>query len=141
MTNTQFINRKNELTWLEESYKKASTEAQLLVLYGKRRVGKTELIRHFVANKRHIYYLATRTTSEEQLQSATAVYASGLGDTYLQAGSFQTWRNFFDYLGKKVKEQQEPIILIFDEFPFLAESNEGMSSFFQYLWEMWLKDA
>lgn len=141
MANTVFINREKELAWLEESYKKASRQAQLLVLYGRRRVGKTELIRHFVADKKHIYYLATRTTTEEQLQSATTVFASGLGDTYLQAGSFKMWQNFFDYLGKKIKEQTEPIVLIFDEFPFLAESNEGMSSFFQYLWEMWLKDT
>jgi AAA+ ATPase superfamily predicted ATPase len=141
MRETPFINRIREMQWLEESYQKAEKEAQLLVLYGKRRVGKTELIRHFVADKKHIYYLATRTTTEEQLQSATSVFASGLGDTYLRAGNFANWRDFFDYLGKKIQERDERIVLIVDEFPFLAEANKGMSSYFQYLWDMWLKDS
>lgn len=139
----QFINRIKELKWLEDAYQKASKEGQFLVLYGKRRVGKTELVTHFLKNKPYIYYLANRTTKGEQLQSATSVFMSGLGDTYIAGSSFPNWREFFDYLIKKIGERPEteqPITLVFDEFPYLAEADSGVSSFFQYGWDMGLKD-
>ncbi len=142
MTN-QFINRVKELEWLEESYQKASKSGQFLVIYGKRRVGKTELVTHFVKDKPHVYYLANRTTKGEQLQSVTSVFMDGLGDTYIAGSSFPNWRDFFDYLIKKVGERQksEPsLVLIFDEFPYLVEADGGVSSFFQYGWDMGLKN-
>lgn len=139
----QFINRVKELEWLEGAYQKASDSGQFQVLYGKRRVGKTELVTHFLKDKPYVYYLANRTTKGEQLQSATSVFMSGLGDTYIAGSSFPNWREFFDYLIKKVEKKQEskqPIVLIFDEFPYLVEADGGVSSFFQYGWDMGLKD-
>lgn len=139
-----FINRKEELKWLAEAYRKASGQGQLLVIYGKRRVGKTELVTHFFQGKPCVcYYLANRTTKEEQLRSATAVFAAGLGDSYLTGAGFPGWREFFDYLIKKVGERRKPNkpqVLIFDEFPYLAEADKGIASFFQYGWDMGLKD-
>lgn len=131
-----FINRKNELKWLEDNYRKARNNGQFLVLYGKRRVGKTELVTHFIKNKPHIYYLSNRTTKENQLRSASNVF--GFVNT-----NFPSWREFFDYLIKDLKTRKKtnpPIILVFDEFPYLAESDSGISSFFQYGWDMGLKD-
>lgn len=139
----QFINRTKELEWFENAYQKASETGQFLVLYGKRRVGKTELVTHFLKNKPYIYYLANRTTKGEQLQSATSVFMTGLGDTYIAGSSFPNWREFFDYLIKKVgarPKTEQPVALVFDEFPYLAEADGGVSSFFQYGWDMGLKD-
>ena len=138
-----FVNRLKELSWLEDAYQKASKTGQFLVVYGKRRVGKTELITHFVKDKPNIYYLANRTVKNEQLQSATSVFMAGLSDTYIPGSGFSNWREFFDYLIKKVGEKQkskQPLILIFDEFPYLAEADNGISSFFQYGWDMGLKN-
>jgi AAA+ ATPase superfamily predicted ATPase len=50
-----FINRKDELKFLEERFEKGKPE--LIVLYGRRRIGKTFLIKKFLENKRAIYYL------------------------------------------------------------------------------------
>jgi len=139
----KFINRVEELKWLAGAYRQASEQGQFLVIYGKRRVGKTELATHFLKNRPHVYYLANRTTKKEQLQSATSVFMSGLGDTYVSGSSFSTWREFFDYLIKKMKERREvkqPMVLIVDEFPYLAEADKGISSYFQYGWDMGLKD-
>src|SRR3989338_6784085 len=114
----QFINRTQELAWLEDAYQKASRSGQFLVLYGKRRVGKTELVTHFLKKKPSIYYLANRTTKGEQLQSVTSVFMSGLGDTYIVGSSFPNWREFFDYLIKKTGERpksEQPLALVFDE--------------------------
>jgi len=139
---SKFINRKNELAWLEKCYREAFKEGQLLVLYGKRRVGKTELVTHFIKSKPNIYYLANRTTTAEHLSSATKVFATGFEDTFMANTPLPSWRDFFDYLIKKVSERKskEPTVLVFDEFPYLAESNEGISSFFQYGWDMGLKN-
>ncbi|PIU03219.1 ATP-binding protein [Candidatus Shapirobacteria bacterium CG08_land_8_20_14_0_20_39_18] len=137
---TKFINRKKETSWLEESYKKANSEGQLLIIYGRRRVGKTELVRHFIKNKPHIYYLASRGTSDLHLQTAVNTFTQGFNDTHFSTTAFSTWRDFFDYLGKATKDLKEPMVLVFDEFPFMAQSDEAMSSYFQYGWDMWLKD-
>lgn len=51
-----FINRLEELRLLEERY--ASDQAELFVLYGRRRVGKTELLTQFCRDKRHIFFAA-----------------------------------------------------------------------------------
>jgi uncharacterized protein len=48
----EFINRKKELTFLEEKWREP--KAQLIVLWGKRRVGKTELVKQFVKDKPHV---------------------------------------------------------------------------------------
>lgn len=139
----QFINREKELEWLQEAHQKASRSGQFLVIYGKRRVGKTELITHFLKNKPYIYYLANKTTKGEQLRSATSVFMTSFGDTYIAGSSFPNWREFFDYLIKKTEERKKsdpPTTLVFDEFPYLVEADRGVSSFFQYGWDMGLKD-
>jgi hypothetical protein len=66
----------------------------------------------------------------------------GLGDTHLGGSSFPNWRDYFDYLIAKLKTRKtaKPIILVFDEFPYLIEKDSGISSFFQYGWDMGLKD-
>ena len=140
MNDNQFINRKKEITWLNERYEAINKEAQLLIIYGKRRVGKTELVRHFLKDKPHVYYLANRGNAELHLQSAISVLTQKLGPTPLPGTAFSTWREFFDYLGKVTKDLKEPMVLVFDEFPFLVESDSGMSSYFQYGWDMYLKD-
>ncbi len=142
-TAKKFINRVKELEWLEGVYREANKSGQFLVIYGKRRVGKTELVTHFLKDKPYVYYLANRTTKGEQLQSATAVFMAGFSDSYIAGSSFPNWRDFFNYLIKKAGERQKserPIVLVFDEFPYLVEADRGISSFFQYGWDMGLKD-
>lgn len=133
-----FINRKREMEFLDGLYKKASKEAQFLVLYGKRRVGKTELVKHFINQKPNIYYLATRGNAQDQLKTATELITSYFGET---GTVFTTWRHLFDYLGKKLKESKKRTVIVFDEFPFLAESDEAISSYFQYGWDEQLKNT
>jgi len=140
MENNQFINRKKELSWLNERYEAVNKEAQMLVIYGKRRVGKTELIRHFIKDKRYVYYLSSKGNAELNLQSAISVITQKLGPTPIAPTAFSTWRDFFDYLGKVSTDLTEHFVLVFDEFPFLVEADPNMSSYFQYGWDMYLKD-
>ncbi|WP_333638723.1 ATP-binding protein [Pyrobaculum aerophilum] len=56
--NQQFINRERELAWLEELYKKPG--AQLVVIYGRRRIGKTELLKNSPREKRPFNFYCER---------------------------------------------------------------------------------
>jgi AAA+ ATPase superfamily predicted ATPase len=61
-----FIDREKEIAFLEKKYK--DSRPQFIILWGKRRVGKTELVKHFIKNKPHIYFLAESTHEKEQLK-------------------------------------------------------------------------
>ena len=67
--------------------------------------------------------------------------ASYFHEEYLSGDTFPTFRELFDYLGKKLKESGERLVLVIDEFPYLAESNKAMSSYFQYGWDEQLKNT
>ncbi|MBI3605657.1 MAG: ATP-binding protein, partial [Nitrospirae bacterium] len=62
----EFINRKKELAFLEEKWRER--RAQLIVLWGKRRVGKTELVKQFMKDKPHVYFLSESTNDPEQMR-------------------------------------------------------------------------
>ena len=63
-----FINREKEIEALRAAYKES--KAQFIVIYGKRRVGKTEIIKQFFKNIPHIYFLADKAPEKEQLMSS-----------------------------------------------------------------------
>jgi len=65
MEGVMFINRKTELDQLSHLYH--SNHAELFVLYGRRRVGKTELLREFCSDKSHLFFIATLSSDIEQL--------------------------------------------------------------------------
>lgn len=138
---TPFFNREKELEMLEKLYEKAKTQAQFLVLYGKRRVGKTELVKHLFTGKPNVYYLASRISAQDQLKTVSDVIADYFKADYLKATGFANWRDLFTFLGERLKGSQERLILIFDEFPYLVEGDKGVSSHFQYGWDEHLKDA
>lgn len=130
---TSFIGRTEEMTILNDLYEKTTTQPQFFVLYGKRRVGKTELIRHFYQDKPHIYYLASKGSAKDQLRTLTEVIANYFGEP-LGRDAFPDWRHLFDYLGVKLRASKERLVLVIDEFPYLADSDAAMSSYFQYGW-------
>ncbi len=140
METTQFINRKAELKFLEETYTKAQNQAQFVALYGKRRVGKTELIKHFIKDKPALYYLASKGTAKEQLGDISIITGNFFGEGFIDANSFSSWRQYFDYLGTKLAQVNQPVIIVVDEFPYLAHSNIAVPSYFQYGWDEVLKN-
>ena len=62
-----FIGREAELKFLNDKYKEE--KGQLIVLYGRRRVGKTETLREFCKGKPHVFYACTQTTDQVQLRN------------------------------------------------------------------------
>jgi len=131
----KFIGRKEELETLEDLWQKTDKEGQLVIIYGKRRVGKTELVKEFIRNKYSAYYLATKTSAHDQLTTASQTIFQGLEDNLAKNIKFENWRNFFDVLGDRIAENDRPKVIIIDEFPYLVESDSAMSSLFQYGWD------
>lgn len=130
-----FINRERELEALEKFWR--GNEAQLIIIYGKRRIGKTELIKQFIKEKPHVYYLAQRINERENLRLLGEAVGEYFKDDILKNTGFREWRWFFEYAQKHIHKR---MLLVFDEFPYLAEANKGMSSIFQAGWDEHLKN-
>jgi AAA+ ATPase superfamily predicted ATPase len=130
----RFIDRREELAFLEEKW--LEPKPQLIILWGKRRVGKTELVKQFIEDKPHIYFLAESTNDREQLLRFSQALGQFFREPLLRTRGFSGWEESFGY----VKEKKQRFILVVDEFPYLIFSNPGIISLFQKAWdEYWSK--
>lgn len=121
---------------LEERY--SSGQAEMFVLYGRRRVGKTELLRAFCQGKRHIFFVAD-LGSEALLLAA---FSRAIGEQLLGPGvplAFSTWDAAFEYLADTA--QTERLVVVLDEFGYLAHANPAFPSILQRLWDTRLKET
>jgi len=131
-----FVNREEELQFLEEHYSKKS--AELIVIYGRRRIGKTELSLRFSRDKPHIYFLADRRPEHELMQDLKLRMSSYLKDESFAKLNIKDWIELFQEFWKWSKNGRTIIIL--DEFPMLIEGNRAVPSIFQKIWDLNLKD-
>jgi len=128
----RFIDRERELEFLEEKF---GNKRQLIVLYGRRRVGKTELIKQFCKNKDHIYFLADRRGSLLNAERFANIAAEHFGDIPPRVRNFD---DAFTYIAKRLDERK--IVITIDEFSYLVEKDDSIPSVFQLIWDEILKD-
>ena len=131
-----FVNRTEELDFLEKAYH--SKQAEMIVIYGRRRIGKTTLIQQFIANKRSLYYMADKQSEKDLIARFQQSLAKLLDDPLLPDLNFHKWENLFSYWLSKENFSQK-LILVFDEFQYLVSVNSSFVSFFQRLWDEHLK--
>ena len=132
----KFINREIELKALRDKWAKGSS--QLIIVYGKRRVGKTELIKQFIKGKEAVYFLADKRTSLEQLRELGQIIGDMFNDDMLKSRGFENWLEVFKYIKKHKKGK---FIFAIDEYPYLVEADKSISSVFQKGWDESLKGA
>lgn len=132
-----FINRQTDLERLNSLYDEE--KAQLVIIYGKRRVGKTEIIKQFIRNKSSVYYLFDKRPEKEQLADLGQRLGEHFNDPILQRAGFKDWEEFFEYVGNQT--QNERLILALDEFPYLVENNRAAPSLFQKGWDEHLRNS
>ncbi len=132
--NLTFINRQEELEFLQDAYK--SDKSQLIVLYGRRRVGKTCLLQHFMKGKKHTYYFCTKGNETEQIKLLSGMIGETFNDTALSLSPFSEWRALFMYLHEKALKER--FLLVIDEFPFLLSASSAITSIFQKYWDEYL---
>jgi len=121
----QFVDRDVELDQLTDCYE--SETADFIVLYGRRRLGKSELVRQSIADRNDsVYYQAVESTAQNQreqfVETATAQFPS------LQ-NVRRDWETLLAALG------DEDAIVVIDEFPFLIDEDESLPSRIQRVWD------
>lgn len=126
-----FLGRNDELQSLEDHY--SSKKAEFIVLYGRRRIGKTELIKQFSKNKRAFYYLCTKEDLKIQIQRIAKLISEKSKLTVPLILDFDDFGKFIQSIS-----EQERFILAIDEFPFLIEGNEEATSVWQRIWDEFL---
>jgi len=132
-----FIDRTPELSTLKSEYDKKG--AGLIVIYGRRRVGKTTLIREFLKNKPHIYFLADKQFETELIGRLRNSISEYLKDPNLAEIEFKTWDSLFDYWIKHA-DFSNKVVFVIDEFQYLASVNNAFPTIFQRVWDEKLKE-
>ncbi len=119
-----FYNRKDELEALDERLR--SRRGEYFVLYGRRRVGKSQLLLRFGERCRQFYFEATSGSRQDQLDDVSAELARFTGNEVYAAQSLTSWRAVFAAFSELLKEGQAMIVL--DEFQFIARQEPEIGS-------------
>lgn len=123
-----FIGREKELKVLNNLY--TSDKFEFAVIYGRRRVGKTALINEFIGDKKSIYFMGVESNSKQNLENfskSIIEYSSGIvADT-----SFQSFQAALEYVFELSKNER--LILVIDEYPYVARSSKSLASTLQML--------
>ena len=130
-----FINRKAELDQLGRLY--SSDQAELFVLYGRRRVGKTELLRVFCEGKPHLYFIATLSSDTEQLATFSQQVYGFINPETPEGFSYPSWEAAF----RAVANLPGRPIVVLDEFTYLISGNKAIPSILQKVWDEKLKNT
>lgn len=131
------INRNDELKALEDRWE--SSKAEFMVIYGRRRVGKTALIDHFIKSRHGIRLLGRTESEKSQLVRFSNNLSEFFNDNYIKLNPFQNWDAFFSYLAEKTKDKK--CVIAIDEFPYLIDSNKSIPSVLQDYWDRQLKNS
>ena len=127
----QFINRYQELEFLTSEYKKK--ESSLVILYGRRRIGKTTLISEFGKNKKMLYFLATEESENENRDQFKDLVADYTDNELLKNARVDNWGIIFDTLVRYPTRDKKLIVL--DEFQYIGKTNPAFPSIFQKIWD------
>lgn len=123
-----FIGRERELNSLNKLY--VSGKFEFVVIYGRRRVGKTALINQFIRNKKAIYFMGVESNARQNLEnlSRNILEYSAKG----QEGSvFLSFQTALEHVFQLAKEER--LVLAIDEYPYLARSSRSLASTLQFL--------
>lgn len=133
-----FIGREAELKFLQDKY--TEERGQLIVLYGRRRVGKTETLREFCKDKPHVFFSCTQTTDLVQLRNfSSRMFKENIpAKNYIS--EFADWEKAFRAVLDLPYGNQKKMLVI-DEFPYMCRGNKSIPSILQNLWDAELRDS
>ncbi len=124
-----FAGRDKELKMLDKRY--SGSNAELLVLYGEKRIGKTELVRYFIRNKKNVYLMADYYTEKEMLKVFSEAVIESLKPAGLSGVTFDSWESLLGFLGDRAKRR---LVVVIDEFTNVLS---GSSAFLPALLKIW----
>jgi AAA+ ATPase superfamily predicted ATPase len=130
-----FINRTKELQALNEEYKRK--RSAFSVVYGRRRVGKTALIAEFIKDKPAIYLYITQADLKTQLQIFIQEIKKFVDENVKEFLHFESFESALEFIS--TLKLSHKLILVIDEYQYLAEQDKAFSSKLQRVWDMKLK--
>jgi len=135
-----FLNRTIELQTLKEAWREPG--ANLVLVWGRRRAGKTRLLGEFAAGKRAVFYGATQQSSAAELVGLSESARRALqpsGTDLLALGDFTSWDVALDYLAEQAADKR--LLVVLDEFPYLIGSEPALPSLIQRFWDHRARDT
>ena len=130
----KFIGRASELAALEREYQR---DDGFVVIYGRRRVGKTTLIKEFLKQKNAFYFLATKEVDSQSMKRFAGVIARSTKNPMLAKVDFSDWLDLFQVIADYMPEEKKVVVI--DEFPYLVKTNDAFPSILQNAWDEILK--
>ncbi len=131
-----FIGRERELDALNKLY--TSDKFEFAVIYGRRRVGKTALINKFIEDKKAIYFTGVESNAKQNLENFSKSimdfangFANGFENGFEAEFSFLSFQSALEYAFRLA--EKERIILVMDEYPYVARSSKSLASTLQLL--------
>jgi len=127
----RFVDREVELSRLRECY--SSDNPELIVIFGRRRLGKTQLVQHSLEGRDGaIIYQATQTTPQVQLDEFVDIASNAFHEIEHVK---QSWESLLGYL------IEQGGIVVLDEFPYLIDADKSIPSVIQRLWDQHLQNT
>lgn len=132
----QFIDRESEMETLQSEYDRKGSS--LVIMYGRRRVGKTTLISQFIKDKKALFFLASEESEAQNRNAFKDKTADFIENELLKNADIKNWEIIFKAI-TDTSFNSKPVIVI-DEFQYIGKSNPAFPSIFQRIWEETLKD-
>ena len=132
----KFLGREKEILGLEKEY---ARDGGFVVIYGRRRIGKTTLIKQFIKSKTAFYFLATKEVESQSMKRFAGVIARTTGNSVMQKVAFSDWLDLFQAVADYKPNEKK--VLVIDEFPYLVKVNDSFPSILQNAWDEILKDS
>ena len=123
-----FIGREREMKALERLY--TSDKFEFVVMYGRRRVGKTVLINEFINDKKAIYFMGIESNAKQNLENFSKSIMECANEMNTEM-SFMSFQSALEYVFKLA--ENERLILAIDEYPYVARSSKSLASTLQLL--------
>ena len=131
-----FVDREQEMETLLNEYERSGSS--LVVLYGRRRVGKTTLISEFIKDKNALFFLASEESETQNCAAFKEKAADFIDNDLLRNADVKSWDTIFKTI-MDAHHDSKPVIVL-DEFQYLGKSNSAFPSIFQRIWEEILKN-
>ncbi|MCP4590912.1 MAG: ATP-binding protein, partial [bacterium] len=135
----EFIGRQRELELLENAYRAQSSA--FIPIYGRRRIGKSELILHFTANRPSLYYLGKQAKPGLQMREFLAVAADLFDEPLLATMPATNWRDILTTVTDRWQAQPSKLVIVLDEFQWMVGASPELPSVIQELWDRRWRDS
>lgn len=131
-----FFGRETELAELNDRF--IGLRSEFFIIYGRRRVGKSELINEFIRQNKGLRIQVREGSRKYQLEQFAEAFSEFFDDPFIGKNGFTSWDSVFEYLASRLTNR---FILAIDEFPYLVKEDRSILSILQYHWDNRLRET